>query len=197
MLLLLLIKYKLRSLHTMKQIAVVVFLISALCGKLHNEERFDKLERLGRELEFVIPLGEGVLGLECEYFNITQCSSPTADCPNMQRTMTCTSEDASTHFLSCYAVWRRSADPELPDVLQYKGCFLNNKECSGFDSCVDRNHKSKQAPKNTTTHIHTHYCCCETDLCNRDYSWEPRPTEASEAKRKELSGFFVVDKMSL
>lgn len=123
------------------------------------------------------------LGLECEYFNITECPTPDKPC-EMRRNVTCTSEDPSSHTTSCFALWQRGPAPDSVEVLRFKGCFINNKDCIGMDSCVDRNHKQL---KNSS--LHTHYCCCESDFCNRDYVWLPKPT-SPPVNRKIYNNYY-------
>lgn len=45
-----------------------------------------------------------------------------------------------------------------------QGCFLNNMECYDKPKCVEKRPESKK---------NLNFCCCEGDMCNKDFAWEP------------------------
>lgn len=52
-------------------------------------------------------------------------------------------------------------------ITGFQGCFLH-EECIGQPRCVEKAY----APRNNVL-----FCCCDGDMCNQNYTWEPEPTE--------------------
>lgn len=50
----------------------------------------------------------------------------------------------------------------------FQGCFLSNIECQGQKLC--KNIKEEIKPNSYM------FCCCEGDLCNSKFHWDPVPT---------------------
>jgi len=123
-----------------------------------------------------------VESLECEYYNRTECTEKSnwngEFCSESVRTVPC-GEDNSSKTVGCYAVWQRGKNSST-EILQYKGCFQNDKQCVGQQSCVEKNH-----PMSNDRNALTYYCCCATDNCNQDYSFDPLPTTTTP-KRESL-----------
>lgn len=107
-------------------------------------------------------IGSGVL--ICEYANDTCLadnggSSSTESCSGTEECRP--TSDKAVH---CFVLWYNSSDGH-PQV-RMKGCFLQNNECVGHKRCVD----TKPSPNQDM-----YFCCCDGDMCNTDFSWEPAP----------------------
>lgn len=48
-----------------------------------------------------------------------------------------------------------------------KGCFLDNKDCYDRQHCVEKSSDRKKQ---------LFFCCCDGNLCNKNFSWDPQPT---------------------
>uniref|UniRef100_U5EVS8 Serine/threonine-protein kinase receptor n=1 Tax=Corethrella appendiculata TaxID=1370023 RepID=U5EVS8_9DIPT len=68
---------------------------------------------------------------------------------------------------NCFVVWSTNATTGQHQV-SMKGCFIENEACNQTD-CIDSNYASK---------TNLNFCCCKTNLCNREHKWIPKPTEA-------------------
>jgi hypothetical protein len=119
--------------------------------------------------------------LECEFYNVTECGlDQKGPCEKSRRIIPCGAEGSSrTPGSGCFVVWRRSNESgEEVDSVHLKGCFLNNKQCEGQDSCVERTYGSRQNQSSAVYH-----CCCNKDFCNRDFKWDPTPTTTPRRKK--------------
>lgn len=123
-----------------------------------------------------------VASLECEYYNVTECGKKaggvTADgesCNKSRRTITC-EPDTSSQKHTCWAAWQRRNDSQ--DILQFKGCFINNKQCEKMNTCVDKTYGNKGS--NASSGTVTLFCCCSEDNCNREFDWIPGSTTTTE-----------------
>ncbi|XP_060523830.1 activin receptor type-2A [Cylas formicarius] len=67
----------------------------------------------------------------------------------------------------CFVLWSKNQDGSKNVSL--KGCFLNTEDCYGQKRCTEKS----PTPKNNLM-----FCCCEGDLCNKEFFWEPVATEA-------------------
>lgn len=56
-----------------------------------------------------------------------------------------------------------------PNFVLFQGCFLNNADCFDQQRCVEKRGELKKQLM---------FCCCEGDMCNRDFTWEPQPSMA-------------------
>ncbi|XP_063226494.1 activin receptor type-2B isoform X2 [Bacillus rossius redtenbacheri] len=97
----------------------------------------------------------------CEHYNASSCAGD--GCLEVQE---CEQPEPEKRN-HCFVLWHnnRSGEP----VVQLKGCFLNNIDCYNRSKCVE----TREEPKNAYL-----FCCCEGDMCNRNFSWEPAPTTA-------------------
>lgn len=107
----------------------------------------------------------------CEFYNQTMCNEADGKggkgCTG-QEECEVQGDGKRSH---CYVVWKRDETGNLN--LTLKGCFLNNEDCYNKTDCVDRARK----PKN-----HYLFCCCEGNMCNQNFTWEPAPTEPTPIK---------------
>lgn len=98
----------------------------------------------------------------CEFYNGT-CADG-----GCNETLECElpEQDKRVH---CFVLWNNSSgDP----VVKMKGCFLNN-ECPGQNRCVE----TREEPNKDLM-----FCCCEGNMCNREFNWEPQPTPPTTPK---------------
>uniref|UniRef100_A0A3P9LKT5 Activin types I and II receptor domain-containing protein n=1 Tax=Oryzias latipes TaxID=8090 RepID=A0A3P9LKT5_ORYLA len=74
---------------------------------------------------------------------------------------------------SCYGLWEKRADGEM--LLLKQGCwtFVGNRQECHDDGCFLATAISSQMQK-----ANYHFCCCNQDLCNTDYTKAP-PTTTS------------------
>jgi len=94
----------------------------------------------------------------CEFYNSSMCIDSKSSEEGCNSRIDCSS-DAKTH--SCFVVWKMSPNGTINVML--KGCFTS-ADCNNT-RCVDTN----EQPKNDIF-----FCCCVGDMCNRDYTWEPK-----------------------
>ncbi|KAB0802920.1 hypothetical protein PPYR_05106 [Photinus pyralis] len=107
----------------------------------------------------------------CEFYNQTMCNEANGDGGR-----SCTREEeceaqGDGKRSHCYVVWKGDENGNLN--LTLKGCFLNNEDCYNKTACVER----AQKPKNSYL-----FCCCEGNMCNQNFTWEPAPTEPTPVK---------------
>ncbi|CAG9859553.1 unnamed protein product [Phyllotreta striolata] len=95
----------------------------------------------------------------CESYNST-CNKKGA-CPAEEE---CPVDDQKYH---CYVLW--SVGPNGTFNVSLKGCFLNG-ECFDQKRCVE----TSPVPKSNLL-----FCCCNGNMCNREFLWEPGPIEAA------------------
>ncbi|XP_014240288.1 activin receptor type-2B [Cimex lectularius] len=96
----------------------------------------------------------------CEFHNETLCNETGSEGCN--ETVNC--EDSETEKrggVYCFVLWHNNTEGK--PMIKLKGCFLNNNECSGHSRCVESTWKELM------------FCCCEGNMCNRDFYWEPTP----------------------
>ncbi|XP_066257083.1 activin receptor type-2A [Euwallacea similis] len=102
---------------------------------------------------------------KCEYFgNNTTCS----DQSNSSCSVEICEPPGEYKRSHCFVVW--STLPDGSKNVSLKGCLLNNEVCHDQTLCVERTH----TPKNNVL-----FCCCEGDMCNQDFTWDPAPPEPS------------------
>ena len=89
------------------------------------------------------------------------------------RIETCGESESSANP-SCFVSWNQNVNSS-EKILQFSGCFFNDKDCVGRDKCVSRSNGQvgKGGSSNRTTL--TFYCCCDKDLCNYDFEAVPVP----------------------
>ncbi|KAK9693136.1 Activin types I and II receptor domain [Popillia japonica] len=115
-----------------------------------------------RELFIISPLVEASvpvnkLTMTCEHCNESvKCTEPiTTDCP-------LPSEGKRNH---CFVLWKLESNASA--TITMKGCFLNNEDCYNKSECIAKSH----TPNNKLL-----FCCCEGNMCNQNFTWEPEPT---------------------
>lgn len=59
-------------------------------------------------------------------------------------------------------------------VLYSQGCFLNNIDCYDQPKCIEKREEPKKALM---------FCCCEGDMCNRNFTWEPVSTHPPPSRK--------------
>ncbi|KAL1505882.1 hypothetical protein ABEB36_005337 [Hypothenemus hampei] len=99
----------------------------------------------------------------CEFYN-NSCVEQPESCPSI---IECEAPGDSKRN-HCFVVWSIQSDGTKNVSL--KGCLLNHDDCFDQPACVD----TAYSPKNNVL-----YCCCEGDLCNKEFHWDPQPTEPS------------------
>ncbi|XP_049797443.1 activin receptor type-2A [Schistocerca nitens] len=98
--------------------------------------------------------------LQCEFYNRSSCISQGFGCDAVQE---CAVPDAGKNNY-CYVVWSNNSLGEI--VVSLKGCFLSNVQCQNRTECVEQNENPNH---------NVFFCCCERDLCNHNFSWQPQP----------------------
>lgn len=99
----------------------------------------------------------------CEYHNETLCAE-TAGAEGCNETQECDKPEPEKR-IHCFVLWQNNSDGK--PYIKLKGCFLNNIDCYDQPKCIEKRGETK---KNIM------FCCCEGDMCNRDFTWEPAPT---------------------
>ncbi|KAJ8984861.1 hypothetical protein NQ317_002700, partial [Molorchus minor] len=99
----------------------------------------------------------------CEYYNSTCNASGQPGCMEIEEC----SQPVDGQQNHCYVLWSLHGDGTVSVSL--KGCFLNAADCINQTKCIEKGH----SPKNNLL-----FCCCEGNMCNSNFSWEPAPTEA-------------------
>lgn len=102
---------------------------------------------------------------QCEHYNGTDCNDKLGNrCHQVQE---CEPADAGKRN-HCYVLWRYNMTSDKPNIIM-KGCWLDNKECYDQKMCVEK--RNEPRPREQLL-----FCCCEGDMCNRNFSWDPVPT---------------------
>ncbi|KAH1027828.1 hypothetical protein HUJ05_001265 [Dendroctonus ponderosae] len=105
---------------------------------------------------------EASLTTKCEFYN-SSCAAAPESCSTVKECEP-PGEYKRNH---CFVVW--AIQPDGSTKVSLKGCFLNHDLCFNKPTCVEK----AGSPKNNVL-----FCCCEGDLCNKNFTWEPEPTEA-------------------
>lgn len=99
----------------------------------------------------------------CEYYNGSACANGSGPgCPEKEE---CSPHDPGKRN-HCFVLWH--LEPNGERTIKLKGCFLNSIECYNRSECVEKS----QLPKKSLL-----FCCCEGDMCNQNFTWNPSPTE--------------------
>lgn len=111
----------------------------------------------------------------CEFYNQTMCIESRENgrghgC-NEQEDCELQGDGKRSH---CYVLWKKDENGNMNITL--KGCFLDNESCYNKTECVDRAHKPKKDYL---------FCCCEGNMCNQNFTWDPAPTEPTPIKAPE------------
>jgi len=140
-----------------------------------------------------------VESLECEYYNATECNGNSKGglddnrvCTESQKTVTCALDGSSSQTVACFVLWQRPQNSSR-EVIQYKGCFYNNKECVNHTTCVDRGPPKFPGEKNKTKTALTHFCCCDSNSCNKDHEWRPDPTTTTPKRENNLKFIYKLN----
>ncbi|XP_075231105.1 activin A receptor type 2 punt isoform X2 [Lycorma delicatula] len=99
----------------------------------------------------------------CEYHNASLCAE-TAGNSGCNETEECEQPEPEKR-IHCYVLWQNNSDGK--PFIKLKGCFINNVECYNQRRCVEKREETKSSLM---------FCCCEGDMCNRDFTWEPVPS---------------------
>uniref|UniRef100_A0A1B6M5B9 Serine/threonine-protein kinase receptor n=1 Tax=Graphocephala atropunctata TaxID=36148 RepID=A0A1B6M5B9_9HEMI len=101
----------------------------------------------------------------CEFHNDTLCAESLGG-QGCNETQECDPPEPEkrTH---CFVLWQN--DSLGKPFIKLKGCFLNNADCFDQQRCVEKRGELKKQLM---------FCCCEGDMCNRDFTWEPQPSTA-------------------
>lgn len=102
----------------------------------------------------------------CEFFNDTSCTQNSSNCSTREECKPHES-DKRNH---CFVLWHTDNTTAVMTV-KLKGCFMDSKQCYDKARCVDESLR----PKNDLM-----FCCCDGDMCNKNYSWSPLPTEVPD-----------------
>ncbi|GJQ73446.1 put [Trypoxylus dichotomus] len=95
--------------------------------------------------------------MTCEHCNNTsKCTEPIIDECSLP------SEGKRNH---CFVLWKLETNGSM--TIAMKGCFLNNEDCYNKSECVAKTH----TPRNRLL-----FCCCEGNMCNQNFTWDPEPT---------------------
>ncbi|PSN46089.1 Activin receptor type-2B [Blattella germanica] len=97
----------------------------------------------------------------CEYYNDTLCQETEEHCFKIQD---CEQPEPEKRN-HCFVLWQN--DSVGKPYIKLKGCFLNNIGCYDQPKCVEK----REEPKKSLM-----FCCCEGDMCNQNFTWEPLPT---------------------
>ncbi|XKL62993.1 hypothetical protein PGB90_005357 [Kerria lacca] len=65
----------------------------------------------------------------------------------------------------CFVLWSNDSNDV---IVKKKGCFSDDSKCVGKNTCVNYEKKSN-----------LHFCCCEGDLCNKHFFYEPYSPHSS------------------
>uniref|UniRef100_A0A1B6FDB3 Serine/threonine-protein kinase receptor n=1 Tax=Cuerna arida TaxID=1464854 RepID=A0A1B6FDB3_9HEMI len=106
-----------------------------------------------------------VVTTRCEFHNDTLCSE-SPDGQGCNGTEECDPPEAEKRA-HCFVLWQN--DSSGKPFIKLKGCFLNNADCFDQRRCVEKRGELKKQLM---------FCCCEGDMCNRDFTWEPQPSTA-------------------
>ncbi|CAH1114238.1 unnamed protein product [Psylliodes chrysocephalus] len=98
--------------------------------------------------------------MHCDYYNST-CKDKDGCVDDVE---ICHVDDHKYH---CFVLWSLGANGTVN--VSMKGCFLNGN-CAEQTKCVE----TSPVPKNNLL-----FCCCYGNMCNKEFSWDPKPTEAA------------------
>lgn len=102
---------------------------------------------------------------QCEFYNQTACTSANPEgCFSVQK---CDSPEPEKRS-HCYVLWQNNSTGK--PYIKLKGCFLDNIDCYNKHECVAGREPQKDLL----------FCCCEGNMCNRNFTWEPRPALVPE-----------------
>ncbi|GFS14616.1 serine/threonine-protein kinase receptor [Elysia marginata] len=68
--------------------------------------------------------------------------------------------DPPHDYMTCFVSWMNSSDGVV--MISTQGCWLNDETCRGKNECV----------ATTSTEKHLFFCCCDGDMCNKNFRAE-------------------------
>ncbi|XP_043267796.1 activin receptor type-2A-like [Venturia canescens] len=99
----------------------------------------------------------------CEFYNETMCAESQQGCSEREE---CIPHDPDKRN-HCYVLWQFDSATKK-STIKLKGCFLDSKECYDKPHCVEKNADRKKK---------LFFCCCDGNMCNQNFTWDPQPTE--------------------
>ncbi|CAG5132228.1 unnamed protein product [Candidula unifasciata] len=116
----------------------------------------------------------------CEKYDRKQCLDGTGsctttleECANVTTANNDPLDEPHNHML-CFATWIVINNTE--QQLIKKGCWMNDNKCYGQRECVEDKYS---AP--------AFFCCCDGDLCNKEYHHRPAGDHQAGSSPKEAS----------
>ncbi|XP_072759154.1 activin receptor type-2A [Anoplolepis gracilipes] len=106
----------------------------------------------------------------CEFYNETMC----AESKNCSEREECVVHDPDKRN-HCYVLWSINNTTNEP-VVKLKGCFLDSSDCYNKSQCIEDTPKKKDL----------HFCCCDRDVCNQNFSSNPHPTTSSKPTQPSI-----------
>ncbi|KAL6446082.1 hypothetical protein ACFW04_001024 [Cataglyphis niger] len=109
----------------------------------------------------------------CEFYNETLCAESHQNCTEEREECVVHDPDKRNH---CYVLW--SVDNiTKKTVIKLKGCFLDSNDCYDKSQCIEDNPERKKD---------LFFCCCDGDMCNQNFSWNPHPTTSSKPTQPSI-----------
>ncbi|KAF7408234.1 hypothetical protein HZH66_002771 [Vespula vulgaris] len=111
-----------------------------------------------------VALGHDVKGSKfCEFYNETMCTESQQGCSGKEE---CGPHDPDKRN-HCYVLWYIDSVTKK-SIIKLKGCFLDSKECYDKPKCVEENADRQKK---------LFFCCCDGNMCNQNFTWDPQPTQ--------------------
>ncbi|GAB1859890.1 Serine/threonine-protein kinase receptor [Camponotus japonicus] len=102
----------------------------------------------------------------CEFYNETSCTDPDKNCSEREECIV-QDPDKRNH---CYVLW--SVDSVTnKTIIKLKGCFLDTNDCYDKSQCIENNPERKND---------LYFCCCDGDMCNKNFSSNVYPSTTSK-----------------
>ncbi|OAD56234.1 Activin receptor type-2B [Eufriesea mexicana] len=112
-------------------------------------------------------LGHDVKGSSvCEFYNETMCTESQQECSGREE---CGPHDPGKRN-HCYVLWQIH-NVTKKSIVKLKGCFLDSNDCYDRPHCIENSAEGKKE---------LFFCCCEGNMCNQNFSWDPHPTSSSK-----------------
>lgn len=84
---------------------------------------------------------------------------------------------SSKFFFSLLLTFKCGKKFMINVIFTLQGCFLDSKECYDKPRCVEKNADRKKL---------LFFCCCDGNMCNQNFTWDPQPTERPQTERKNF-----------
>ncbi|CAL7934195.1 unnamed protein product [Xylocopa violacea] len=111
-------------------------------------------------------LGHDVKGSQvCEFYNETLCTTSQQECSGREE---CGPHDPGKRN-HCYVLWQID-NVTKKSIIKLKGCFLDSNDCYDRPHCIENSAQRKKD---------LFFCCCDGNMCNQNFTWEPHPTSSS------------------